>query len=144
MPAPKGLPAFAIDVRVSQRDLDRVDKRLKQIQGADLAKRTEKALSAEASLLVNPIRANTPVSKAGQTGKYAHASGNMRKKVRTRKLSKRTGEMTAYYVGPSVYYSLFVQYGTRNQSANQFVQRTTASLAPQINAYVEQRVADLK
>lgn len=133
-----------IKVEVSQRDIARVNKRLAQYQGKPLAERTLKALSGGASLLVNPIRAAAPQSKAGQTGRYAHPSGNMKKKVRTRKLRTRSGEMAAYYAGPSVYYALFVQYGTRYQSANQFVQRTTASLAPEINDYISNKIAELK
>lgn len=141
MPAPLGI---AVNINVNKADIARVDKRLAKYQGAELAKRTQAALSGAASLLVGPIRAATPVSKGGNTGKYAHSAGNMRKKVRTRKLRNLTGENAAYYVGPSTYYSLFVQYGTNRQSANPFVQRTTGALRDRVDAYIAEKVTDLK
>ena len=65
--------------------------------------------------------------------------------MRTRKLKTRSGEMAAYYAGPSVYYAMFVQYGTRRGiRPNQFVQATTRALEPQIDSYIANKIADLK
>lgn len=133
-----------IKVEVSQRDIARVDKRLEKFQGKPLAERTLKALSGGASLLVGPIRQLAPVSPSGQTGKYAHPSGNLRRKVRTRKLRNQPGEIAAYYAGPAVYYGLFVNKGTRYQQANPFVERATAQVRDQVNAYVSEKITSLK
>ncbi len=142
MPAAK--PMVAISVTVSQKDLDRVEKRLDKWQGKPLEVRLKKATEGSMSLMVNPIRAQTPVSEKGQKGRYAHQPGNLRRKVRQRVLKKRQGEVAAAYAGPSVYYGQWAQHGSSmGQQPNEFVGRALAFNRERISSFIDEQVRRL-
>jgi len=133
-----------IDFNVDQRDIARVNKRLDKWQGKPLATRLQKAVTGGASLMVNPIRAFAPQSASGTTGRYAHKSGNLKRKVRTRTLRKRPGEAAAAYAGPSTFYALFVRYGTsRGIQANSFVERAESFNEARVQRFIDDTVRRL-
>jgi hypothetical protein len=87
-----------LDIELSSTDLTRVTKTLDKWKGAPLKKRTSLAMQRGMKLLVGPIRARTP-KKHGGGG--AIAKGVMKASVKVHALKLRSGEISAYAVGPT-------------------------------------------
>ena len=125
--------SFAISAQVSQKDINRALRTLDKYQGAELHKRTEKAIRGGATLLKGPIAAASPVR-----------SGRMRSSVGVKKLRKQQSEVTAYYVGPRTFYAQWIQDGTkRGVEANPFVERATAPRLSEVHNFIDQQIRRL-
>lgn len=125
-------PPVSVTVTVSQKDIDRITKRLDKWQGAPLQKRMEKAVQGGLALLVNPIR-----SGAGRhriTGKTAAS-------VRVRKLRKISDEIFAYKVGPTTRYAHFVIAGTsRGVEADPYVDEALNANEATVMSFIDEQV----
>ena len=127
---PRQGPPVILDLEISQRDIDRVNKRLDKWKDKPLAVRLEKAIQGAASLLVNPIRGNTPV-----------VTGNLRRSVRVTKLRKQSGEIAAYKVGPTARHKHLIIRGTsRGVEANPFVDRAVNPLEGKVRDFAGDQV----
>lgn len=125
--------SFAISAQVSQKDINRALRTLDKYHGAELIKRTDKALRAGATLLKGPIAAEAP-----------SRTGRMKKSVGVKKLSRRESESTAYYVGPRTFYAQWIQDGTRRGvEANPFVERATSARLVEIDNFIEEQIVRL-
>lgn len=127
-------PPVRVEVTVNPRDIARITKRLDKWQGAELHKRMQKAIEGGLKLLVNPIKAQTPVF-----------TGHLRSGVKAKALRKRPGEAAAYKVGPTSPHRHLVIRGTsRGVEANPFVDRAVQPLEGQVKAYIEEQIKRLR
>jgi hypothetical protein len=124
-----------LNVTVSQRDVDRIAKRLDKWQGKPLADRLKKATQGALQLLVNPIRFGA--ARHSITGKTVQT-------VKVTTLRKRAGELWAMKVGVRTWYAHFVIAGTsRGVEADPYVDRAYEPLKGEIQNFIDYQVRRL-
>jgi hypothetical protein len=130
-PAPGSV---SVAVTVNPKDIARVTKRLDKWQGAQLAKRVEKAIQGGLSLFVPRIR-------AGARGH--HVTGKTERSVRVNKLRKRTGEIVAYKVGPNEWYSHFPISGPYSAPGDPYVEQAEQELGGEVMSFIDDQITRL-
>jgi len=137
---------FSLYITFRQSDINRIDKWLSKWEGAPLQLRETKATQGGLKLLLNPIRALTPVGK----------TGNLLKSDKARVLPKRWGEVGAFAVGPTAHHRHLVIQGHRivghrpnlvdtgkRSTPNPFVYDATEPLMSEVDSFVEAEMTRL-
>ena len=106
-----------ITVTVDQKALDRYLKTLDKNHGKPLLVRAEKTINAASRLLVPPVRAAAPVGPARRIAGGPVRGGNLRRRVGTKLMRKRSGEdIRPTWIGSKAWYSRLVATGTAAHS----------------------------
>lgn len=143
--ANKTLPSGAVQLTVNQADIDRIVKRLDKWKDRPLQERERKAIQGALSLLVGPIRAQTP-----------EITRRLWSSVKVRKLRSRgvtvgglsAGEVAAYAAGPTARYRHLVIRGHRivtrggrdtgrRSRKDPFVDRAVDPLEGQLRSFID-------
>ena len=123
------VPPVSIAVSVSQKDIDRVTKRLDKYQGAELAKRTAKAIQGGLSLMVAPIRAGAARHRI---------TGETERSTKVKKLRKRGQEMVAYKVGVNTWYGHFPI--SKDPGSDPYVDAAWAANETQVMRFIDEQI----
>ena len=106
---------IAVTVKADRKQLDHYLKLLDKNRGRPLEFRAERTITAAATrILVPAIRAAAPVGPARRIAGGPVKPGNLRRRVRAKRLRKQAGEtIRPTWVGSSAYYMHMVVGGTK-------------------------------
>jgi hypothetical protein len=106
-----------ITAKIDQKALDRYLKTLDKNHGKPLLQRAENTAFAGAGLLRDPLRAEMPSGPSRRIAGGPVRPGNLKRRVRTKRLGKRGGEdIRPTWVGSTAFYDRWLRMGTSRHS----------------------------
>jgi hypothetical protein len=109
-------PGLSLTINVDERELARYLARLDMIQGLPLEQRTGKGMDAVGRLLVPLLRSAAPIGPGLLRGGTLYRGGNLRRKIKAKRIRKRFGEVASVWAGSTAPHQGLVVGGTRPHS----------------------------